>query len=185
MERTPLYVLVGPSGVGKGTVLARLRSEHPEVVLSVSATTREPRPGEVEGEHYFFVSPEEFDQLIQEDALLEWATVHGHHRYGTPVSWVEEQRRLGKTAILEVDVAGARQVARRMPEAKIIFMAPPSWEDLEDRLRGRGTEDEAQLARRLETAKEELAAASEFDHILVNAEVNSTASELAGLMHLN
>ncbi len=185
MEQVPLYVLVGPSGVGKGTVLGRLRDAHPEVVLSVSATTRDPRTGEVDGEHYFFVDDAEFDRLIACDQLLEWAVVHGKHRYGTPISWVEEQQKLGRTAVLEVDVEGARQVAKRMPEAKIIFLAPPSWDELESRLRGRGTESEAELQARLRTAKAELASAGEFDQILVNAEVNSTALELARLMQLN
>ncbi len=185
MEQAPLYVLVGPSGVGKGTVLSRLMADHPDVVLSVSATTRSPRPGETEGEHYFFVDDQEFDDLIAKDRLLEWAVVHGNHRYGTPVSWVQEQQRLGRTAVLEVDVEGARQVAKRMPEAKIIFLAPPSWEELESRLRGRGTESEAELEARLRTARTELAAAKEFDEVLVNAEVNSTAQQLARLMQLN
>ena len=185
MDRAPLYVIVGPTAVGKGTVIRRLLEDHPEVQLSVSATTRPPRPGEVDGRDYFFVSDEEFDRLVGEDALLEWATVHQVHRYGTPADWVDEQRRSGQPVLLEVDLEGARQVRDHVSDAKIIFVAPPSWEELERRLRGRGTEGAEEQERRLRTARTELEAAGEFDAQVTNTDVNSTARELAAILGLD
>jgi guanylate kinase len=181
-RRSRLIVLAGPTAVGKGTVAAEVRRNHPEVWLSVSATTRDPRPGEENGVHYWFVSDDDFDAMIERGDLLEWATVHGTHRYGTPRGPVELALASGHPAMLEIDLQGARQVRRTMPEALFVFLAPPSWEELERRLVGRGTETEAQRERRLATAKVELAAESEFDVTVVNHEVHAAADELVALM---
>ncbi len=185
MSSARLTVLSGPTAVGKGTVVARLAAEHPDIIVSVSATTRPPRPGEVHGEHYLFVSPAEFDALIAEDALLEWAVVHGAARYGTPRLPVELALASGKPALLEIDIQGARQVRARMPDALLVFLLPPSWEELQRRLLGRGTEDEEERLRRLDTARAELAAEAEFDVRIVNHEVHAAAEELVALMTLD
>ncbi|GAA1932156.1 guanylate kinase [Nocardioides lentus] len=177
-----LVVLAGPTAVGKGTVAAAVRAEHPQVWLSVSATTRPPRPGEVDGVHYRFVSPGEFDRMVAEDELLEWAVVHGHHRYGTPRRPVEEALAEGRPALLEIDLQGARQVRRTMPGALFVFLRPPSWEELVRRLVGRGTEDAAERERRLTTARTELAAEPEFDVSVTNHEVHAAAQELVALL---
>lgn len=177
-----LVVLAGPTAVGKGTVAATMRAEHPEVWISVSATTRAPRPGEVDGVHYLFVSDEEFDRMVAEDELLEWAVVHRAARYGTPRRPVEEALAAGRPAMLEIDLQGARQVRRTMPEALFVFLAPPSFEELERRLVGRGTETAAERERRLATAHEELAAESEFDVTIVNHEVPAAVQELVTLI---
>ncbi|CAM3233386.1 guanylate kinase [Nocardioides dubius] len=177
-----LVVLAGPTAVGKGTVAAVIRDEHPEVWISVSATTRAPRPGEVDGVHYWFVSDEQFDAMIAEGDLLEWAVVHKAARYGTPRKAVEQALADGRPALLEIDLQGARQVKQNMPEALFVFLKPPSWEELVRRLVGRGTEDEAERERRLETARVELAAESEFDVSIVNHEVHDAAQELVNLM---
>ena len=181
-RRSRLIVLAGPTAVGKGTVAAEVRRNHPEVWLSVSATTRDPRPGEENGVHYWFVSDDDFDAMIERGDLLEWATVHGTHRYGTPRGPVELALASGHPAMLEIDLQGARQVRRTMPEALFVFLKPPSWEELVRRLVGRGTETEAQRERRLATAREELAAESEFDVTVVNHEVHAAADELVALM---
>ena len=144
MTSPRLTVVSGPTAVGKGTVVARLRSEHPEIFVSVSATTRPPRPGEVDGVHYLFVTESEFDVLIEENALLEWAVVHGTYRYGTPKAPVLEALAAGRNALLEIDLQGARQVRKTLPDARFVFLAPPSWEELVRRLTGRGTESAAQ-----------------------------------------
>jgi guanylate kinase len=178
-------VLTGPSGVGKGTVVSRLVRQHPEIWLSVSVTTRPPRPGERDGVDYHFVSDEEFDALIASDDLLEWALVHGLHRYGTPRRPVLMALEEGRTCLLELDLAGARRVRSSMPEARSVFLMPPDLNELERRLRGRGTEGEAELARRFRTAEEELAAAPEFDEIIVNTDVAKTCEELVGFMGLS
>lgn len=180
-----VYVVAGPTAVGKGTVVQALRREHPDLPLSVSVTTRPPRTGEVNGEHYWFVSDAEFDQMVEADQLLEWAVVHKLHRYGTPREWVETQLAAGRPVLLEVDLDGARQVRERMPDARTIFIAPPSWEELERRLLGRGTEDVEERKRRLQTARTELAAQSEFDVVVINDEVERTAAELAAAMSLD
>ncbi len=177
-----LVVLAGPTAVGKGTVAAAIRARHPEVWISVSATTRRPRPGEEHGVHYWFVSDEEFDRMIADDDLLEWAVVHGAARYGTPRGPVQQALDAGHPAMLEIDLQGARQVRRTMPEALFVFLAPPTWEELVRRLVGRGTETEDERARRLATARTELAAEAEFDVTLVNHEVNDVADELVALM---
>ena len=181
-ERARLAVLAGPTAVGKGTVAAEIRRTHPEIWISVSVTTRRPRPGEVHGQHYWFVTDEEFDRLVAEDALLEWAVVHKRARYGTPRKPVEEALEAGRLALLEIDLQGARQVRRTMPEALFVFLKPPSWEELVRRLVGRGTESVEERARRLETAREELAAESEFDVTVVNSEVHVAGEELVALM---
>lgn len=177
-----LVVLAGPSGVGKGTVVRALRDRHPDVWLSVSATTRSPRPGEVEGEHYFFVSPEQFAAMVDADELLEFATVFGGNSYGTPRAPVEERLAAGTPCILEIDLQGARQVRESMPDALQVFIAPPSFEALVDRLVGRGTEGERERERRLATAREELAAQGEFDEVIVNDNVDDAADALERLV---
>lgn len=184
MTPAKLWIISGPSAVGKGTVCARLRSLHDEPYYSVSCTTRAPRPGEVPGESYHFVSEERFDELIAHDQLLEWALVHGTHRYGTPRGPVEEAIAAGRHVILEIDLQGARQVKAHMPEAQLVFLAPPSWDELVRRLVGRGTEDEAARARRLDTAKLELASAEEADHLIVNESVEETVNNLVALLGL-
>lgn len=177
-----LTVLAGPTAVGKGTLTAWVRQRHPEVWVSVSVTTRAPRPGEIDGVHYHFVDDAEFDRMIADDELLEWAAVHGSKRYGTPRLPVEQALREGRLALLEIDLQGARQVRRRMPEARFVFLKPPSWEELVRRLVGRGTESEEERERRLETAREELAAEPEFDHVVVNVSIPDAGAELVELM---
>ena len=172
------FVVVGPSGVGKGTVLKEALARAPECWLSVSATTRDPRPGEREGVDYFFVSDERFDELVETGQMLEWALVHGVNRYGTPRGPVDDAAARGRIPVLELDLAGARQVRPSMPEAAQIFIAPPAWEELERRLRGRGTESPEEIARRLETAREEMAAMEEFDVVVVNDSVSRATEEL-------
>jgi guanylate kinase len=177
-----LTVLAGPTAVGKGTVSADVRARYPQVWLSVSATTRAPRPGEVDGVHYHFVDDETFDRMVAEGEFLEWAVVHGRNRYGTPRAAVREHLAAGDPALLEIDLAGARQVRAAMPEARFVFLAPPSWEELVRRLVGRGTEDEEERERRLATARVELAAESEFDHVIVNDDVHRATDELVTVM---
>ena len=177
-----LTVLAGPTAVGKGSVAAYLRENHPEIWISVSATTRAPRPGEEHGRHYWFVDDAEFDRMVAEGELLEWAVVHRAARYGTPRRPVEEALAAGRPALLEIDLQGARQVRASMPDAFFVFLAPPSWEELVSRLVGRGTESEAERTRRLETAREELAAEPEFDVTVVNSEVHRAGEELVTLM---
>lgn len=179
-----LTVLAGPTAVGKGTVSTYIRDNYPEVWLSVSATTRPPRPGEVNGVHYFFVSAEEFDRLVETGQMLEWAVVHGVNRYGTIRSKVEKAMAEGKSVLLEIDLQGARQVKASMPEASFVFLAPPSWEEMVRRLVGRGTETPDEQRRRLETAKLELAAEPEFDFTVINDDVKRAADELVSLMGL-
>ena len=177
-----LTVLAGPTAVGKGTVTAWLREHHPEIWISVSVTTRARRPGEIDGVHYHFVNDEEFDRLVAEGELLEWAVVHQHARYGTPRRPVLEAVAERRPALLEIDLQGARQVRERMPEARFVFLAPPSWDELVRRLVGRGTEGEAERERRLDTARAELAAEEEFDATVVNHTIPAAAEELVELM---
>jgi guanylate kinase len=179
-----LTVLAGPSGVGKGTVAALLVERYPQVYLSVSTTTRSPRPGEIDGVNYFFVDSARFDELVAEGRLLEWAT-YGGNRYGTPRGAVETALAQGRPALLEIDLAGARQVRESAPEARQVFLAPPSFDELVRRLTERGTETPEQRHRRLVTAKAELAAQGEFDVVLVNKDLDRTVSELAGIMGLH
>lgn len=179
-----ITVISGPAGVGKGTVVRLLKEQHPEVWVSVSATTRPPRPGEVDGVHYRFLSDDAFDRLIAEGGLLEWAVVHGRHRYGTPVAPVLEAAAADRPVILEIDLEGARQVRERLPGARFVFIAPPDWDTLVGRLSGRGTETPAQVERRLQTAQVELAAAREFDEVIVNDELGATVAELVSSVGL-
>ncbi|MEU5719860.1 guanylate kinase [Streptomyces sp. NPDC020403] len=179
--RPRLTVLSGPSGVGKSTVVAHMRKVHPEVWLSVSATTRKPRPGERNGVHYFFVDDEEFDKLIANGELLEWAEFAGN-RYGTPRRAVLDRLEAGEPVLLEIDLQGARLVRQSMPEAQLVFLAPPSWDELVRRLTGRGTESAEVIERRLAAARTELAAEAEFDTTLVNTSVEDVSRELLTLM---
>ena len=180
-DRSRLLVLAGPTAVGKGTVAAHIRERHPEIHLSVSATTRAPRPGEIDGVHYYFVDDEAFDTLIADGDLLEYATVHSRHRYGTPRRPIDRALAEGKTVLLEIDLQGARQVRAAAPDATLVFLLPPSWDELVNRLVGRGTEDAEERARRLRTAKVELASQGEFDYVVVNADVPTAAQEVVEL----
>lgn len=177
-----LTVLAGPTAVGKGTISAYVRSHFPQVWLSVSMTTRAPRPGEVDGVHYHFVEEEEFSRLVEAGQFLEWAVVHGRARYGTPRGPVERALAAGKLALLEIDLEGARQVRQTMPQALFVFLAPPSWEELHRRLVGRGTETSDERAVRLGTAERELAAQREFDVVIVNDDVRRASEELVSWM---
>ncbi|GAB3623151.1 guanylate kinase [Mariniluteicoccus endophyticus] len=179
-----VFVVSGPAGVGKGTVVAGLMARHPEVFHSVSLTTRARRPMEVDGVHYHFVDESRFAELKDNDGLLEWAYVHGAAYYGTPREPVEEALAAGRNVLLEIEIQGARQVRQTMPEATSVFIAPPSWAELVRRLELRGTETPEQVQRRLQTAHEELAAQSEFDHTVVNDEIGDAVDELVGLMGL-
>ena len=178
-----VVVLSGPSAVGKSTVVRCLREQLPELYFSVSATTRSPRPGEVDGVDYHFVTPDAFQQLIDQGDLLEWADIHGGlHRSGTPARPVVDATEAGRPVLIEVDLAGARAVKRAMPEVLTVFLAPPSWEALETRLAGRGTETPEVMTRRLDTARAELAAQNDFDVIVVNRQLESACAELVSLL---
>lgn len=177
-----LTVLAGPTAVGKGSVAAFIREHVPSVWLSVSVTTRRPRPTEVDGVHYHFIDDEHFERLRAAGDLLEWAVVHGQAKYGTPRGPVEAAIAQGRAPLLEIDLQGARQVRRSMPEALFVFLAPPNWQELTRRLVGRGTESAQERARRLQTAKVELAAADEFDVVIINDNVERAARELVSLM---
>lgn len=179
--RSRLLVLAGPTAVGKGTVAAHIREHNPEIHLSVSATTRPPRPGEIDGVHYYFVDDAEFDRLIGQNELLEYAVVHNRSRYGTPRAPIDAALDAGKTVLLEIDLQGARQVRAAEPAATLIFLLPPSWDELVHRLVGRGTEGAEERSRRLRTAKVELAAQNEFDHLIVNENVADAAAEVVEL----
>ena len=178
-----IVVLSGPSAVGKSSVVRCLRDRVPDLFFSVSATTRAPRPGEVDGVDYSFVTPELFQQMIDGGALLEWAEIHrGLHRSGTPAAPVREAARAGRPVLVEVDLAGARAVKVALPEATTVFLAPPNWEELESRLVGRGTESPEVRARRLANARDELAAQDGFDAVVVNGQLESACSELVSLL---
>jgi guanylate kinase len=175
-------VIAGPSGVGKGSVVKELLAREPgALVLSISATTRPPRAAEVPDVDYYFVSTDRFDRMVDEGAMLEWASVFDHF-YGTPAAFVDEQRDAGRDVILEIDVQGAGQVHERVPDAVLILLKPPSREELARRLRGRGTESEEKIARRLDEATRELATASWFDHVIVNDDLARTAAEVAAII---
>ena len=175
-----LTVLSGPSGVGKSTVVAALNRSCPQIWISVSVTTRKPRTGEVNGREYHFVDDNEFDRLVASGALLEWARFAGN-RYGTPGKPLYERLEAGVSCLLEIDVAGARQVRRAAPDARLVFLAPPSWDELVRRLTGRGTAPPEVLARRLAAAQDELAAAEEFDVTLVNTSIQDVCRQLVAL----
>ncbi|MBD9700399.1 guanylate kinase [Flavimobilis sp. GY10621] len=185
-DRDParLTVLAGPTAVGKGTVSADLRARYPEVWLSVSATTRAPRPGEVDGVHYLFLTTEEFERRLAAGEFLETAVVHGQNRYGTLRGPVDERLAAGEPVLLEIDLQGARQVRESMPDARFVFLAPPSWDELERRLVGRGTEGPEERERRLATARVEMAAEAEFDHVIVNDVVTRATDELVSVIGL-
>jgi guanylate kinase len=180
--RSRLVVLAGPTAVGKGAVSAYIRENYPEVHFSVSATTRPPRPGEHDGVHYYFVSDAEFDRKIAAGELLEWAIVHNSYRYGTPRPPIDEALEQGRSVLLEIDLQGARSVRAVMPEARLVFLLPPSWDELVRRLIGRGTETPTEQQRRLDTARVELAAQDEFDFKVVNHDVSQAAQEVVELM---
>ena len=183
VRRGRLVVLAGPSGVGKSSVVGALRGQLPEMFFSVSATTRDPRPDEVDGVHYHFVGPAGFDELIVRGELLEWADIHGGlQRSGTLREPVEEALAMGQPVLVEVDLQGARAIKAVLPEAVTVFLAPPSLAELERRLRGRGTESEAQFRRRLQTAREELEACDEFDVVIVNADLQDVVAQLVDLL---
>jgi guanylate kinase len=178
-----VIVLSGPSAVGKSTVVRCLRERIPDLHFSVSATTRVPRPGEVDGVDYHFVSDVRFQELIDQGALLEWAEIHsGLHRSGTLAQPVRDATAAGFPVLIEVDLAGARAVKLAMPEAVTVFLAPPSWQDLEARLVGRGTETPDVIRRRLDTAQVELAAQDDFDEVVVNRRLESACAELVSLL---
>lgn len=179
---TRLTVIAGPTAVGKGTVVRHLLEFHPEILLSVSATTRSPRAGEVDGVDYYFVSHEEFDQMIANDELLEYAVVHLKNKYGTPRGPVEKALSEGKQIILEIDIQGAEQVKASMPDANLVFIAPPSLEELKKRLAGRATETPEEIEIRLKTAEVELASQDSFDHVVINTDVAECAQEVLDLM---
>ena len=176
-----LAVVSGFSGAGKGTVMKALLEKYENYALSISATTRAPRPGEQDGREYFFMTDEQFEELIQNDRLIEHARYVNHY-YGTPRSYVESKMAEGKDVILEIEVQGAMQVHEKRPDAVMVFIAPPSFEELANRLRGRGTEDEAKVQKRLETAKGELAQQDKFDYVVVNDTVERAVEELHGIL---
>jgi guanylate kinase len=176
-----LLVISGPSGVGKGTVVKNLLSRYENFTVSVSATTRAPREGEVDGQDYFFLSDEQFEEMVKKGQMLEHAIVHGKHRYGTPKGPVLEALQLGKSVILEIDVQGALQVRESYPEAKLIFISAPSIEELAARLAGRNTESVQEQELRMNTARAELAQSNLFDYVLVNENVSDCADEVVKL----
>ena len=178
-----LVVLAGPSAVGKSTVVQRLRKEVEDLYFSVSMTTRDPRPGEVDGKDYFFVSPKSFQDRIDAGEMLEWADIHGGlQRSGTPAAPVREALDAGRPVLVEVDLAGARNIKEIMPEAVTVFLAPPSWEVLVERLTGRATETEDVIARRLQTARAELAAQDEFDDVIVNNDLDEAVQGISDIL---
>lgn len=182
MGATPrLFVISGPSGAGKGTLLAELRKQRPDLGLTVSATTRSPRPGEVDGTSYYFLSDEEFRRRIAAGEFVEWAEVHGH-LYGTLVSEVKRLLAKGHSLVLEIDVQGALNVRKVYPDAVLVFIEPPSLQVLEERLRGRGTEDEASIELRLKNARHEMELADQYDVRIVNNTVDRAAQELGSVM---
>ncbi|MCF8528443.1 MAG: guanylate kinase [Aquiluna sp.] len=177
-----LLIIAGPAGVGKGTVVARLLENDPSFTLSVSATTRAPRPGEVDGVHYHFISKAEFESLIGQNQLLEYAVVHGDNYYGTLLNELTRAEANDQTLVVEIDLQGARQVKAIIPAAISVFINPPSWEELENRLRNRATETEVQIQTRLGTARDEIAAAGEFDYQVTNTEIDQCVDQIIELV---
>ena len=180
--KSRLVVLAGPTAVGKGTVAAYIRRNFPEIWLSISMTTRKPRPREIEGKHYHFVDDAQFERIREAGEFLEWAVVHGRAKYGTPRGPVDEVLATGRKALLEIDLQGARQVREQIPDALFVFLAPPSWDELVRRLVGRGTESEEEREARLSTARQELGAQQEFDVTIVNDNVQRASEELVSLI---
>ncbi|MDZ4168546.1 MAG: guanylate kinase [Coriobacteriia bacterium] len=181
MRRGNLFIVSGPSGAGKGTLVKELLTRVPDLWVSVSATTRAPRPGETDGVAYRFVSGEHFDELIRTDGLLEWAEVHGN-RYGTPRAEVETRIAAGKQVILEIDPQGAFQIRDRLPDTVLIFILAPSVSELERRLKGRGSETDEQVAVRMKTAERELALVGRYDHVVINDDVSRATDEIARII---
>ncbi len=179
-----LTVITGPSGVGKGTLVARLLQRHPALWLSVSATTRSPRPGEIDGQHYFFLTRTDFEARVASGGFLEWAAFAGH-LYGTPREPVEAHLAQGRPVLLEIELEGARQVRRTFPAAFQLLIKPPSFEELERRIRGRGTDADEAIARRLARARVELEAEAEFDAVLVNGDLEAAVAELERIVGLD
>lgn len=178
-----LVVLAGPSAVGKSTVVKGLQESVPDLFFSVSMTTRDPRPGEVDGVDYHYVTVDDFRKAIEAGRMLEWAEIHGGLQLsGTPRGPVEDALAAGRPVLVEVDLAGARNVKKLLPDAETVFLAPPSWDDLVARLTGRGTESEEVIARRLETAREELDSAGEFDRVVVNDDLDTAVSSIADIL---
>jgi guanylate kinase len=178
-----LLLITGPSGVGKGTLVARLLERHPGIWLSVSATTRQPRSGEVEGQHYFFLERTAFEKQVNADGFLEWAEFAGN-LYGTPRAAVQQRLDAGQTVLLEIELEGARQVRRSFPTGFQVLLRPPSFPELERRIRGRGSDSEEAIRRRLERAREELQAEAEFDAVVVNDDLERALAELEKLCGL-
>jgi guanylate kinase len=176
-----LIVLTGPSGVGKGTLMQKLLAQHPQLYYSVSATTRSPRPGEIDGKSYFFITPNSFQELVAQGEFLEWAEFAGNY-YGTPRGAVLQQIQLGRSVILEIELAGARQIKASYPDALSIFILPPSFLELENRIRARGQDSDEAITRRLNRAKEEIKAASEFDIQIINDDLPTTLNELETIL---
>jgi guanylate kinase len=181
MRKGNLFIVSGPSGAGKGTLVKELLHRVPDVWVSVSCTTREPRPGEREGIEYHFVSEKEFDRLIAEDGLLEWAKVHDS-RYGTPRQGVEAHVAAGEQVVLEIDPQGAFQVKEKSPSSVLVFIEPPSWDELQRRLVNRGSETKEQVEKRLRTAKRELELVGKYDHVVINDDVARATDELARIV---
>lgn len=180
-KKESIFVISGPSGVGKGTIIARMLGQTPDIWESVSATTRPPRQGEQEGISYFFMSKEGFESLIKQDGFIEYANVHGNY-YGTPLAPVMEHIASGQKVILEIDVQGALQVKEKFPELRLVFIAPPSLEELERRIRGRGSEDDSQISTRMKNARKELDLAKEYDVVIVNEDVDQSVKELISVI---
>lgn len=181
MSKGKLLVLSGPSGVGKGTIVGKLMEKRDDICFSVSATTRKPRQGEVDGVSYFFVSKDKFEEMIEQNELLEYAQFVENY-YGTPRGYVEQKMEEGKTVVLDIEVQGARNVINAFPDAVSVYIVPPTYEDLERRLRGRGTETEEQIQGRLKTAMEEARAADFYRYIIVNDNLNEAVKELDAII---
>lgn len=181
MGKASLFVISGPSGAGKGTLVSRYMGEHPDAYLSVSATTRKPRQGEVDGVSYHFMTVDEFERTIADDGFIEWAKVHSNY-YGTPIEPIEKHLACGDDVLLEIDVQGAFQVKRIFDDAKLIFIAPPSMEELASRLKGRGTESQAVIEQRMKNAEAEMDAAKEYDFVIVNDDLDEATKEFADVI---